>query len=322
MTLVSRNIRYLRQLHGYTQERLAQAIGIKRSLLAAYEDGRAAPSLPNLIRFARLFGLTIDELVTIDMAVVKKAASVVSDKNPISLFEENDIEEDHNDPEETTPEDEDETSADTLPYRSTAHSKNSAPKLFQSKHHDTDAQEEQASSTASLYPTIDDIFRQSVSTSTDISFVPTKLLPDYYASFEENSFIQSLPRIQISLLDRGKRYRAFEATPEMGFQQAILVGEYVRNWYRISDLTPCLLLTQRYGLVYAQIKNHLRDKQAFYLADGHYQGTSLQLKEIFEIWQVVLFIGRKVPPADAHTHALLELIEQLQQQLEHLLRRR
>ena len=48
MSLVSENIKFFRKQLGFTQEQLALRIGIKRSLLGAYEEGRAEPGLETL----------------------------------------------------------------------------------------------------------------------------------------------------------------------------------------------------------------------------------------------------------------------------------
>ncbi len=70
MTLISENIKFLRKSRGYTQEQFAEKIEIKRSLVGAYEEGRADPRLPNLIKMAELFGTTVDNLITRDLASI------------------------------------------------------------------------------------------------------------------------------------------------------------------------------------------------------------------------------------------------------------
>jgi transcriptional regulator with XRE-family HTH domain len=52
---------------GFTQEQFAERIGIKRSLLGAYEEGRADPRLNNLQNIATEFGVTVDMLLTRDL---------------------------------------------------------------------------------------------------------------------------------------------------------------------------------------------------------------------------------------------------------------
>ena len=64
MSLVSNNIKYLRKYYRYTQEQLAEKINIKRSLLGAYEEGRADPRLTNLINLARIFDVSVDTLIS------------------------------------------------------------------------------------------------------------------------------------------------------------------------------------------------------------------------------------------------------------------
>jgi transcriptional regulator with XRE-family HTH domain len=338
MTLVSQNIRYLRRLHGYTQERLAQAIGIKRSLLAAYEDGRAAPNLKNLVRFARLFDISVDELITIDLAKVKRAASVVPEGIPKEdmptappLFEEDEEEE----PTEAEDEaqwieedsDEDEFHSSSAPSAKRANKEHSSKYLFDDEPEEDNPPFEKRNKPSSKshserYPTLDELFKESpVSTSADIPLVRSRQLPDYLAYFDDNDFVQALPKIQISLLDRGKQYRAFESTEEMGFKNALFVGEYVRNWHRLQDQSPCLLLTQRHGLIYGRIENRLRDKGYLLMLDGEWEGMRFNLRELFEVWQVVLFVSREVPMPTTQSEELRDMCLSLQKQLQRFLKK-
>jgi transcriptional regulator with XRE-family HTH domain len=50
-----------------TQEQLSDQIGIKRSLLGAYEEGRADPRLNNLQRMAEIFGVSMDMIIGQDL---------------------------------------------------------------------------------------------------------------------------------------------------------------------------------------------------------------------------------------------------------------
>lgn len=68
MGLISNNIRFLRKKHGYTQEQLASRVGIKRSLLGAYEEDRAEVRGPLLEAFAKVFSVSINELTGSDLS--------------------------------------------------------------------------------------------------------------------------------------------------------------------------------------------------------------------------------------------------------------
>ena len=63
MSTVSENIKFLRKEAEYTQQTFAEALAIKRSLVGAYEEGRADPPISNLIKISELFGIRIDDLV-------------------------------------------------------------------------------------------------------------------------------------------------------------------------------------------------------------------------------------------------------------------
>ena len=59
MSTVSDNIKFLRKEADYTQQTFADALGIKRSLVGAYEEGRADPRISNLIKISELFSIRI-----------------------------------------------------------------------------------------------------------------------------------------------------------------------------------------------------------------------------------------------------------------------
>ena len=63
MTLVNQNIKVLRKRMGVTQEKFAELLGIKRSLIGAYEENRAIPPAENLNKISKVFGVTLDQLL-------------------------------------------------------------------------------------------------------------------------------------------------------------------------------------------------------------------------------------------------------------------
>ena len=63
----------MRKQANLTQEQFAEKIGIKRSLVGAYEEGRADPRLNNLTNIADLFGTSIDILVNKDVKKLSEA---------------------------------------------------------------------------------------------------------------------------------------------------------------------------------------------------------------------------------------------------------
>lgn len=70
-SLAGQNLKYLRKLRGWTQEEFANKLGIKRSLVGAYEEERADPRIDVLERLGDMFKLTLDDLLRKDLSEVK-----------------------------------------------------------------------------------------------------------------------------------------------------------------------------------------------------------------------------------------------------------
>ncbi|MDB5279151.1 LexA family transcriptional regulator [Ferruginibacter paludis] len=68
MSQAGQNLKYLRKLRGWTQEEFAVKLGIKRSLIGAYEEERADPRLEVLEIVCDIFKLTLDELLLKDLS--------------------------------------------------------------------------------------------------------------------------------------------------------------------------------------------------------------------------------------------------------------
>ena len=66
MSVLSENIKFLRKQKGLTQEQFAEKLGIKRSLVGAYEEGRAEPGLANLQKISTILEVSIDNLISED----------------------------------------------------------------------------------------------------------------------------------------------------------------------------------------------------------------------------------------------------------------
>jgi transcriptional regulator with XRE-family HTH domain len=68
MSTAGKNLKYLRKLRGWTQDEFSRKIGIKRSLLGAYEEERAEPRLEVLEVVSEIFKVSLDELFLKDLS--------------------------------------------------------------------------------------------------------------------------------------------------------------------------------------------------------------------------------------------------------------
>ena len=68
MAIAGKNLKFLRKLRGWTQEEFATRLGIKRSLLGAYEEERAEPRTDVLEVVSDIFKVTLDDLLRSDIS--------------------------------------------------------------------------------------------------------------------------------------------------------------------------------------------------------------------------------------------------------------
>lgn len=64
-TILNR-VKELRIARGWTQEQLADAVGVSRQSINSIERERYVPSLPLALTFARVFGCPTDQIFTLN----------------------------------------------------------------------------------------------------------------------------------------------------------------------------------------------------------------------------------------------------------------
>ncbi len=73
--VLAKNIRFLRAEKGMTQTDLSEKLGVQRTMISAYEDGRSEPKLSALTVISELFELSLDELLHRDIQLLGRKAS-------------------------------------------------------------------------------------------------------------------------------------------------------------------------------------------------------------------------------------------------------
>jgi len=64
---VMNRVKDLRLRRGWTQQDLAQAVGVSRQSINSIECNRYVPSLPLALSFAKVFGAATDEIFTLEI---------------------------------------------------------------------------------------------------------------------------------------------------------------------------------------------------------------------------------------------------------------
>lgn len=90
--LLGKKIKELRKAHKYTQEQLAEKIGIGTPNISYFETGKFAPSIETLQKLAQVFGIEIYELYMFQplkpTSEIKQelAKAIESDENILRLL--------------------------------------------------------------------------------------------------------------------------------------------------------------------------------------------------------------------------------------------
>ena len=63
MSKISKNIAFLRKQRGWTQQELAEKLKIPRPTLGGYERAYAEPGIESIIKLAKLFRISVEELI-------------------------------------------------------------------------------------------------------------------------------------------------------------------------------------------------------------------------------------------------------------------
>ena len=66
MTTVRNRVKELREAKDWTQQELADQVGVSRQSINSIERNRYVPSLELALMFARVFGISTDEIFKLD----------------------------------------------------------------------------------------------------------------------------------------------------------------------------------------------------------------------------------------------------------------
>lgn len=83
MDIVAKNIRHLRRLKQWSQEQLAEELGITRARVGSYEENRCDPPLDILLRISSRFHVAVDALLRCDLSTVDYDALMKVGQNRI-----------------------------------------------------------------------------------------------------------------------------------------------------------------------------------------------------------------------------------------------
>jgi transcriptional regulator with XRE-family HTH domain len=305
MSIVSNNIKYLRRINGLTQEQFSRRIGIKRSLLGAYEEARANPNLDNLKLMASVFGVSVDALIKSDIRKLKETPDISFE------FE----------PKKTEP---------VFSFESAPRNSNSEPKslseLMQGVPNPVLREQiiEKPIEIFTKPQTIEtrpQAVQEPIAPKIENGFklVKKHQLVDYVRHYKNDFFINSLESISLPFIQK-PNLRAFQAGEDFDYENAYLICQEIMNVNDIVDGKNYLLVSKMNGLMYRRVYNQVKIKGSLLLSiDKHaLPSQEVAVNEIIEFWEVVAFISLDLPKSPPNLSKVVNLLDQMKSEIDRI----
>jgi len=325
MSIVSNNIKYLRRLNGLTQEQFSRRIGIKRSLLGAYEEARANPNLENLKTIAQVFGTSVDSLIKTDIRKIRETPGISLGQSTTGIMEQ--VKMPVNDAVSTFQKKEVEPlpiakiideyfqkEEEELPIRNeNQFVHNRVNYTIPEQNFSSFSENQHNSNNKSLNEIPQKNFEIR------IPYVKRTQIKDYLANYTKIEYIKTLATFSMPFVSSEKS-RAFEMGSDFPLQNSIVIGNAIDHWTNILDGKFYILITPQQGVIYRRVYNQIKVKGTLLLSsdDSSIPSFEISLKSIAEIWEVSAFMSKELPEPRISLERAKSLIEELSLELNQL----
>lgn len=156
--------------------------------------------------------------------------------------------------------------------------------------------------------------------SDNIEYVNEKAKAGYSTGFADSEYIGKLPVFQLPFLSKEKKYRAFSVSGDSMMpvpDGAIIVGEYIQDFYDIKDSEAYIFVTREEGILFKIATNRLKKNGTLLLSSLNplYKTFTLSASEIREVWKFASIISREVPEPKGDIQMVLSRIGKLEEKI-------
>lgn len=287
--MIDENIKFIRKQKKLTQQKFADLIGIKRSSLGAYEEGRAKPNYQTLGKIAAICKISIDRLIKENLA--ETANKTIFGKE---------------DPQKEAPTNNNYGTPNPFYGMNPA---NSMPYLSKRQ-----KEERISGNNLRILPVTVD-----ASNEPNIALVPDKAAAGYLQGLADKKYIEQLPVFNLPFFTNGT-YRAFEIEGDSMLpleSGTIIIGEYVENWSDIKNNQTYIVISQNEGIVFKRVTNNLAATDSLILRSDNPAYPPYQIKsaDILEVWAANAYISRSMPDNATTLDKLMETIIEMQNEI-------
>ncbi|MDQ1088889.1 helix-turn-helix transcriptional regulator [Siphonobacter sp. SORGH_AS_1065] len=318
MSIISENIRYLRNRNDLTQEQLARRLGTKRPNIGAYEEARANPPRETLIKLSQLFGVTLDQLLTADLRRIRDTPSLNlgTSAPPPPVYR----------AEPSRPPQPIQKVVDTY-FRQKSQVNLVAQRVTLRKLNRLDypaatlpVEKPKSFDTPNQTPTLTPSVNApstNVSQDSGIRLVKKEQTSEYLTKSRQGEYIQQLPPFQGPRTQSGV-IRAFEVGEDFSIPGSIIIAEQVNDWYKLEDSKHYVIVARPQGIMYRRVYNQLKIKSTLLLSSDNpaIQTLEVSSKDIIEVWAVKGFYSTQLPEPPLSLDRMKALVEELKMELD------
>lgn len=337
MSIVSDNMKYLRKLHGMTQDQFARRIGIKRASVGAYEEQRANPNIDVLKVMSKLFNVSVDDLLKKDLRKIRETPSLIPIDKPAvsSLVSEPQEKEPQTlssifdqfyvPPTSTQPRPQ---PVSVPPPAAVAPPVIEPPKPPSPPSYSAPVTPPPVVPTYAPTTTFNNNYDGGSATIVQtpsaydkpnpqaIPYVRQSQMKEYIDKFSQNDYVKRLPSFEFPLLPNGS-YRAFEAGDDFSYVNSFLVGQQISNWYDIADGKMYVLVARNLGVVCRRVYNQVKIKGTLLLSSDKVNIPTFEvpIKDVLEVWEIKAFFSTVLPEPTVSLDHLRYLVNQMHEEL-------
>lgn len=278
-TIINANIKFIRKQQGMTQQKFADHIGIKRSALGSYEEGRAQPNYDTVLLIADIFDISTDRLLKENLAEV--AGQVVFGDG--SSGKTSSVNKTDNNP--------------LRPMHYQHNSGNNTP------------------SSRVLAITVDKDNNENIELVPEkaaAGYLQGYQDPDYLKDLPKFR----LPFLPVGTY-RAFEIKGDSMLPLPS--GSIVVGQYVEDWKDLKSGQPYIIVSHSEGVVYKRIESIVDEKGNGTIIcrsdNPAYPPFRVKTDDIREAWQARNFILKEMPNSDVTLEKVMSSVINLQQEM-------
>jgi transcriptional regulator with XRE-family HTH domain len=166
----------------------------------------------------------------------------------------------------------------------------------------------------------------NVNNNPNIEHVPVKAKAGYLTGYGDEQYISKLPVFSLPHLPKDRKFRSFPSEGDSMYpfpENAIVVGEYVDDWFSLKADVPCIVITRSQGIVFKLVSNNIKEARTLLLKSLNtiYEPYSIGVADVVEVWKYRCYIGDGIPLAGSPIEQINNLLTDMRKDIKTLVNR-